>query len=238
MRENLSLKVCHSVRSLSTGCLTILVDDEEELDEKDNVEKEELTEAAPADGSQTSIRLATPPGVAPVISTVAHSTQVRRCGCLARSKCLRLLTCMVGARFFTLSLSSFSNAGKDAWITPLMSYPRSGPICYMAADTRLFLQEYRIVLPARASAVEEKIRCLGPCGELELSEQKLRKRFDSQELRKCGSAWSGQPVPGMRRFLGHGHERCGQAVEDDRGRGKRGLEGRYGRHFKVLEPLY
>ena len=31
--------------------------------------------------------------------------------------------------------------------------PRSGPICYMAADTP-FLQEYRILLPARASAVE------------------------------------------------------------------------------------
>ena len=105
---------------------------------------------------------------------------------------------------------------------------------YKAADTCLFIQEYRIVLPARASAVDT-FRCSRKSGVSGLAASSRSclnktcvKRHHSQELRKCGSAWSGRSVPGMRRFLGHGHERCGQAVEDDRGRGKRGLEGRCG----------
>ena len=114
---------------------------------------------------------------------------------------------------------------------------------YKAADTCLFIQEYRIVLPARASAVDT-FRCSRKSGVSGLAASSRSclnktcvKRHHSQELRKCGSAWSGRSVPGMRRFLGHGHERCGQAVEDDRGRGKRDDAGS-GRHFKVLEPLY
>ena len=50
---------------LSTGCLTILVDD------KDDEEEEEPTEAAPADGRRTPLPLATSSGMTPVVSTVA-----------------------------------------------------------------------------------------------------------------------------------------------------------------------
>ena len=83
MREKSSLKVCYSVGSLSTGCLTILVDDEEESDEMTRKKRKNLRKLS-LPGSQTSIRLATPPGMAPVISRVARSTQARRRGCVAR----------------------------------------------------------------------------------------------------------------------------------------------------------
>ena len=53
---------------LSTGCLTILVDDKEGLDKE---EEEEPTEAAPADGRRTPLPLATSFGMTPAVSTVA-----------------------------------------------------------------------------------------------------------------------------------------------------------------------
>ena len=67
--ENLSpRKVCQPVGEGSTGCLTILVDGKEELDEE---EEEETTEAAPADGLRTPLPLATSSSLTPVVSTVA-----------------------------------------------------------------------------------------------------------------------------------------------------------------------
>ena len=60
--------MCQPVGSGSTGCLIILVDSKEDLDEE---EEEETTEAAPADGRRTLLPLATSSGLTPVVSTVA-----------------------------------------------------------------------------------------------------------------------------------------------------------------------
>ena len=109
----MSLKVCHSVGSLSTGCLTILVDDEEESD-KVTREKRKILRKLPLPMALkhqyvSQLRLAWHPSVRQLLTP-------RKPGGVdvQPDECLRLLTCVVGVRFFILFLRAFPNAGKDA----------------------------------------------------------------------------------------------------------------------------